>query len=185
MRRRRLFLLIGGATSTAAFPVRGEQKTGMARIGVLFLGTPESAEWQVAANTLREAMTAFGHVEGRNILIEYRAASGKIDQLPRLARELVELNVNLILAGGTIAGHAAQRATASIPIIVTSMGDPVHDGFAESLARPGGNVTGTTFLGPELAPKLLELLKEVIPNLSRVLCSGTRVPTATVQWQRC
>jgi putative ABC transport system substrate-binding protein len=169
MRRRELASLIAGALATAAFAARGQQKPTDVQIGVLFLGSIESPEGRVVANTLREALSALGHIEGRNISIEYRAAGGNIERLPLLARELVELKVAIILAGGTIVGKAAQQATASIPIVVTSMGDPVHDGFVANLARPGGNVTGTAFLGPELVPKQLELLRDLLPGLSRVV----------------
>ena len=107
------------------------------------------------------------YVEGQNIAIEYRFAVGNMDLLPGLAAELVRLNVDIIFAATTPSARAAQRATASIPIVAPNMGDPVADGLIASLARPGGNVTGSTFLGPELVPKHLELLKQAIPNASR------------------
>jgi putative ABC transport system substrate-binding protein len=107
-------------------------------------------------------------VEGQNIFVEYRAADGKIERLPVLATELTRLKVDLTVAGATPGARAAQQATTTIPIVGVSMGDPVRDGLVASLARPGGNVTGTTFLGPELVPKRLELLKEALPGVSRV-----------------
>jgi len=113
-------------------------------------------------------LRAHGYVEGQNIAIEYRFAVGNLDLLPGLAAELVRLNVDIIFAATTPSARAAQRATTSIPIVSPNMGDPVADGLVASLARPGGNVTGSTFLGPELVPKRVELLKEAIPNARRV-----------------
>jgi putative ABC transport system substrate-binding protein len=115
-----------------------------------------------------QGLRDLGYVEGQNITIEYRMADGNIERLPELAAELVHLNVDLIVAVATPAGRAAQQATKTIPIVVNAMGDPVQDGLVASLARPGGNITGTSFLGPELVPKRLALLKELVPRVSRV-----------------
>ena len=123
-------------------------------------------------------MSELGHVEGRNLVIEYRSVEGKIEQFPALAAELVRLKVNLIVAGSTADALAAKQATATIPIVVITMHDPVKDGLVASLARPGGNVTGSTFLGPELVAKRLELLKEAVPGVSRVAALG--IPATTV-----
>ncbi len=119
-------------------------------------------------DAFRLGLTELGYIEGRNIVIEYRSADGKIERLPGLATELVGLKVDLIVALATPAGRAAQQATTTIPIVVTAMGDPVRDGLVASLARPGGNITGTTFLGPELVPKRLSFLRELLPTISRV-----------------
>ena len=119
-------------------------------------------------DAFRLGLTELGYIEGRNIAIEYRAADGKIERLPGLATELVGLKVDLIVALATPAGRAEQQATTTIPIVVTAMGDPVRDGLVASLARPGGNITGTTFLGPELVPKRLSFLRELLPTISRV-----------------
>jgi putative ABC transport system substrate-binding protein len=109
-----------------------------------------------------------GYAEGQNILIEYRFANGNVERLPSLATELVRLKVDLIVAAATPAGRAARAASATIPIIAMAMGDPVGDGLVASLARPGGNVTGTTFMGPALVPKHLALLKEALPRATRI-----------------
>jgi ABC-type uncharacterized transport system substrate-binding protein len=109
-----------------------------------------------------------GYVEGQNIVIEYRSADSRIERFPQLANELASLNLDLILANNTPAARAVQRTTSTIPIVVPVMGDPVADGLVASLARPGGNITGLTFLGPELASKRLGLLKQALPNASRV-----------------
>jgi ABC-type uncharacterized transport system substrate-binding protein len=107
-------------------------------------------------------------VEGQNLVIEYRAADGRLEQFPGLATELARLPVDLIVAPNTAAARAAQHATTTIPIVAIVMGDPVGDGLVASLARPGGHITGTTFLGPGLVPKRLELLKAALPRVARV-----------------
>ncbi len=113
-------------------------------------------------------MSEVGYVEGRNLIIEYRSADGKQERFPNLANDLVRLNVDLILAASTPHARAAQQATRTIPIVVPVMGDPVADGLVASLARPGGNITGMTSLGPELTAKRLDLLKVALPDLTRV-----------------
>jgi len=107
-------------------------------------------------------------VDRQNIAIEYRSAEGKLERLPAIAVELVELNVDVIVTLATPGALAAKQATSTIPIVVVAMADPVRDGLVASLSRPGGNVTGATFLGPQLIPKRLGLLKEVLPAASRV-----------------
>jgi len=131
-------------------------------------GSLESPEVRVRRDAFRTGLRELGYVEGQNIVIEYRGADGKIERLLGLATELTRLKVDLIMAVATPAARAAQQATTAIPIVATAMGDPVRDGLVGSLARPGGNVTGTTFLGPELVPKRLELLKQALPRVSRV-----------------
>lgn len=144
-----------------------QQPPQVARIGYLTtgLGTPDL---QVSLDGLRQGLGERGLIEGRNIRIEYRSAEGRFERLPALAAELVRLKVDLIVAGATPAARAAQRATSTIPIVAHAMADPVGDGLVASLARPGANVTGTTFLGPKLVPKHLELLRETIPGILRV-----------------
>jgi putative ABC transport system substrate-binding protein len=107
-------------------------------------------------------------VDGRNLVIDYRDAEGQLDILPALASELARLDVDVIIASSTLGLRAVQQATSTIPIVCPVMGDPVGDGFAVSLARPGGNITGLMPLGPGLVPKRLELLKELVPGTSRV-----------------
>ena len=114
-------------------------------------------------------MRDLGYVEGKNIVIEYRYAEGKVDRLPNLAEELVRLNVDVIWALGP-AVSPAKNATKTIPIVITHVGDPVGTGLVASLARPGGNITGLSGLAPELGGKRLELLKEVILKLSPPSC---------------
>ena len=140
----------------------------VARIGFLLPGSPDSSETRASLDAFRQGLRELGYVEGQNVVVESRAADGKIERLPALATELTRLKVDLIVALATPGVLAARRATTTIPIVGVNMGDPVRDGLVASLARPGGNVTGTTFLGPELVPKRLELLKEALPGVSRV-----------------
>jgi putative ABC transport system substrate-binding protein len=136
------------------------------RIGILPPG-PISERvhlWEAFRQGLRE----LGYVEGQNITLVFPSAEVRPERVPHLAAELVNLKVDLIVAGTTPAALAAKQATKTIPIVATSVADPVGDGLVASLARPGGNITGFTFLGPELVPKRLELLKEAIPGVSRV-----------------
>jgi putative ABC transport system substrate-binding protein len=138
------------------------------RIGVLRIGSPPSElDWKQRSPFLQE-LYRLGWMEGQNITVEYRWAEGNVDRLPALADELVRLQVDVIVVGDTRAIHAAQQATTTIPIVVLSIGDPVTGGFATSLARPGGNITGVGGLFAELSGKLLELLTEAVPGVTRV-----------------
>jgi putative ABC transport system substrate-binding protein len=138
------------------------------RIAYLTSSSPASAS--TGSERVRLALRERGYLEGQNIAIEYRYAEGKFDRLPELAAELVRLKVDIILsASGDVTTQAAKNATKTIPIVMMGQGtDPVEAGFIESLARPGGNVTGVTNLTRELGGKRLELLKEAVPKLARV-----------------
>jgi putative ABC transport system substrate-binding protein len=120
-------------------------------------------------------------VEGKNIVIEWRSAEENLDRFPSLAAELVRLKVDIIVTGGASPTRAAKEATATIPIVMTNEGDPVGSGFVTSLARPGGNITGLSTLAPDLSGKLLELLKAVVPKLSRVAVLGTSTQPGNAQ----
>ncbi len=168
--RRREF--IGGiALGFIALPcaVDAQQAGNVPRVGFLVTGSLDSPAIQRNLDAFREGLRERGYVEGQNIVIEFRSADGNIQRFPGLAAELVRLKVDLILTPNTPAGLAAQQATTTIPVVVPVMGDPVGDGLVASLARPGGNITGLTFLGPELVPKRIELLKEALPSISRVV----------------
>jgi len=115
-----------------------------------------------------DAMRSLGYVEGKNLIFERRYADNQLERLPALAAELVSLNVDIIVATGTVAPLAAKKVTTTIPVVIWSTGDPVGSGIASSLARPGGNITGLTIDSPELAGKRLQLLKEIVPRLTRV-----------------
>ena len=147
-------------------PLSGEaqQAEKVWRIGVLS-GAERGSPWWAP---FREGLRELGYVEGQNIAIEWRLSGGRAERLPDLAAELVRLKVNLILTGGTAATQAAMQATTKIPIVMVATGDPLRTGLVAGLARPGGNVTGLSQLGAEIAGKRLQLLKEAVPNVSRV-----------------
>src|SRR5262245_31310500 len=142
-----------------------QQPTKIHRIGYLNPGDPVSRTYRTEA--FRQGLKELGYIEGKNIIIEYRFAEIKSDRLPELARDLVRLKVDIIFAGGHEATEAAKNATQTIPI-VTSSQDPVRSKFVAELSRPAGNITGLVNLTSELVGKRLELLKEVISQLSRV-----------------
>jgi putative ABC transport system substrate-binding protein len=134
----------------APLAVEGQQPGSVARIGYLAFSPLESPETRVALDAFQQGLRERDYVEDQNIVIEYRSADGKIERFPGLATELARLKVDLIVAPNTPAARAAQQATTTIPIVAPAMSDPVGDGLVASLARPGGNITGLTFLGPEL-----------------------------------
>jgi putative ABC transport system substrate-binding protein len=156
--RRELVLLLGGAV-IAPCALRAQQKA-MPVIGFLISGSPGPNAPSVAA--FRQGLSETGYVEGQNVAIEYRWAEGRYDRLPALASDLVGRKVEVIVTGGP-AVLAAKDATSMIPIVVFG-GDPVRGGLVASLARPGGNLTGFSILAPELMPKRLELLSELVPQ---------------------
>jgi len=150
-----------------SFCAEAQQAKKVPRIG--FLGGAAASADPDRVEAFRQGLRELGHVEGQNIAIEYRHGEGKRDRLPELAAELVRLKVDCIVAAGTLSTHAVKQATSLIPIVMTNVGDdPVQQGFVASLARPGGNITGFTVMGSELAGKRLELLKETFPKISRV-----------------
>jgi len=151
--------------------VEAQQPTKIPRIGILFGASPSAVAARVEA--FRQGLRELGYIEGKNIIIELRSAEGKLDRLPTLAAELVRLKVEVIVTAGATNTRAAKEATNTIPIVMAQDPDPVGNGFVASLARPGGNITGLSNLGLELSGKRLELLKEVVPRLSRVAVFGT------------
>jgi ABC-type uncharacterized transport system substrate-binding protein len=159
-------LLLAVAVIAAA-----QQPKKIPHIGVLYPGLSEVSDPPL--DGFRQGLHDLGLAEGKNIAIEYRFAEGKLDRLPDLAAELVSLKVDVIVAvGGTPAILAAKNATSTIPIVFPTVGDPVATGIVDSLARPGGNITGLTIMTPELSGKILELLKEVVPRTRRVAVLG-------------
>ena len=149
----------------APLAAEAQQAGKVYRIG--FLGAA-SAYGQYRVEALRAGLRDLGYLEGKNIVMEYRGAEGKYDRLPDLAAELVRLKVDVIVTGGTQSTQAAMQATTTIPIVMVGTGDPLRSGLVASLARPGGNVTGLTQLGADVAGKRLQLLKATMPNVSRV-----------------
>ena len=165
--RRTVLKALTGATLLAR-PLAGlaQQPAKIARIG--FLGLVSSTGWASRVEALRAGLRDLGYVEGKNIVIEFRWADGKYDRLPNLAAELVRLNVDVLVTAGTPGTRAAKRATSTIPVVMAVSGDAVATGLVASLARPGGNITGSTFFDPELTAKRLELLKEAMPRVAQV-----------------
>jgi putative tryptophan/tyrosine transport system substrate-binding protein len=143
-----------------------QQPNKVARIGFLLVTVASQQAARVEAFKL--GLKELGYIEGRNIKTEYRYAEGKLDRLPSLAEELVHLKVDVIVTGGPQATRPAKKATDTIPIVMASDSDPIGNGFVASLARPGGNVTGLSALSSEISGKQLELMKEIVPNFSRV-----------------
>jgi putative ABC transport system substrate-binding protein len=168
MMRRREFLSVLAGAAGLPLAARAQPTPKIPRIGFLVNASPQTPEVRANFDGVRQGFAELGYVEGQNIRFEERGSDETIGRLPAMASELVGLKVDVIIALATIAGRAAQLATSTIPIVVGSMGDPVQDGFVASLSRPGGNVTGTTFLGPELVSKRLALLKELMPAISGV-----------------
>jgi putative tryptophan/tyrosine transport system substrate-binding protein len=165
MKRREFITLLGGAAIAwplAARAQRGDSKVW--RLGVLQPGAPP----EPLVEAMRQRLAQLGYVEGRNIVLEYRWAEGKLDRLAGLATELVSSRVDVITALSTPAALAARSATRTIPIVFTGVGDPVGAGVVPGLAHPGGNATGISLLATELSAKRLELLREIVPGVSRV-----------------
>jgi putative ABC transport system substrate-binding protein len=148
------------------FPAHAQQAGKIYRIG--FLDGSTAAGSAVLVKVFLQELSKLGWIEGKNLIIEYRFAEQKPERLPELAADLVRLKVDLIVVTGVQPALAAKSATATIPIVMTNVGDPVGSGLVASLARPGGNVTGFSSLAPELITKRLEILKDAVPKLSRV-----------------
>src|SRR5262245_20054069 len=168
-RRDVLHTLLGGAATAWPLAARGQQATKVRRIGILSPGRSELSD--PTFNMLiafLQGLHELGYTEGQNLAIERQFADGSSDRLRELAVELVGSKPDVIVAFSTTAALPAMQATGTIPIVAVAMADPVADGLVASFARPGGNVTGTTFLGPELVAKRLQLLREVAPGRSRV-----------------
>ena len=169
--RRKLIIALLASSLGVPLASFGQQAAKVARIGFLEASSPSAIAARIEA--FRQGLRELGYVEGKNVAIEYRYAEGNFDRLPALAAELVRLNVNVIVTGGPTAIPAAKAATTVIPIVMAFDTDPVGSGFAASLAKPGGNITGLSTLAPELSAKQIELLKEIVPKLARVAVLGT------------
>ena len=167
VRRRQFMTLLGGA-ATWPIAAKGQQLDRLRLVGVLLLG---NADAEFFLTELREGLRKSGYVEGRNVLFEVRSADGKLDRLPRLAAELVALQVDVIVAHFTLCALAAKQATREIPIVFLA-GDAVGSGLVASLTRPGGNLTGMSAMAAELQGKCVELLRDMLPNVRRVAALG-------------
>jgi putative tryptophan/tyrosine transport system substrate-binding protein len=162
--RREFITLLGSAAAAWPLAAQAQQAGSKHTVGILSAGVENAALNMVLVYALRE----LGWVEGKNIAFEHRYAENRLERLPGLATDLVRLKVDVIAAAGTLAPLAAKQASSTIPIVMTTAGDPLGSGLVASLARPGGNVTGMSLMAPDLGGKRLELLKEVLPRLARV-----------------
>src|SRR5580704_2696274 len=169
MQRRCFITLFGGAGIAWAWEARGQQATRIPRLGILSPGRAELPDpiFNMLSAFL-QGLRDLGYPEGERLTIERQYANGRPERLPDLAAELVKRKPDIIVAFSTTAARPAKQATGTIPIVAVAMADPVADELVASLARPVGNVTGTTFLGPDLVAKRLQLLREVVPGRSRV-----------------
>ena len=165
MKRREFITLLGGAAAAWPLAARAQQPSRVPKIG--YLSPVSAASGFLARDEMfRQGLRELGYVDGTNIVIEYRFADGQFDRLPALAAELVQLKVDVIVTAVTQASLAARDATKTIPIVIAGVSDPVGSGLIENLARPGGNITGTSSQTSEVVGKSLELLKEVIPEIA-------------------
>ena len=173
MKRREFIAALGGATVTWPLAARAQQPV-MPVVGVLHSASsdPRSAYWSAMAAFRRGVIDA-GFLEGQNVSFEFRWAEGQFERLPTLAAELVRQNVSVIFAGGgDVAALAAKKATTTIPIVFAIGADPVEQGIVASLGRPGANVTGVTFLSVELRPKMLDVIRDLMPSVSTIAILG-------------
>ena len=161
MRRREFITLLGVAAAVWPHVARAQRAPKMPRIGII----DDAPIW----DHFRQGLRDLGYIDGQNIAIEYRSTEGRPDdRLATVANDLARLPLDVIVTSGTAASRAAQQATTTIPIVIIAIGDPVRAGLVASLARPGGNITGNTILGTEMSAKRLQLIKEIIPRVSRV-----------------
>jgi putative tryptophan/tyrosine transport system substrate-binding protein len=165
--RRDFISLLGGAAAAWPLVARAQQSGKVARIGFLGGASPTAAGFPNRIAGLLSGLRDLGYVEGANLVIEYRWAEEDYTRLPKLAADLIRSNVGVIVTHGTPATVAAKRATATVPIVMAIIGDPVASGVVTSVARPGGNITGSSYFSPEVNAKRIELLKETMPQLTR------------------
>jgi putative tryptophan/tyrosine transport system substrate-binding protein len=163
VKRREFIILVGGAMASWPLTVRAQQTAKLPTLGFLTAGSDSPG-----LTALLEGLRQLDWIEGKTIVIDYRYAENRNDRLPELAAELVRLNVNVIVAAGTLAPLAAKHATATIPIVMTSAGDPLGTRLVGSLARPGSNVTGLSLMSPDISGKRLELIEQIVPDIARV-----------------
>jgi putative tryptophan/tyrosine transport system substrate-binding protein len=160
MKRRQFITLLGGAAAGWPLAAGAQQPAKIPRVGII----DEAPMW----NAFRQGLRDLGYMEGQNIAFDYRYANGVPERLAQAAAELVRLPVDVIATFGTPPTVAAMRSTTTIPIVMIGIGDPVRAGLAQSLAHPGGNITGNTILGAAVVAKRLQLFKEAVPAVSRV-----------------
>ena len=180
VKRREFLCTLTGGLLAAPFAAEAQQAAKIARIG--WLGSDRVGG---LATAFLQGLRDLGYVEGRNVVIEYRTADGQLERLPALATELVSLKVDVIVTQSTVAALAAKQATRTIPIVFGAVSDPVATGLVASFARPGENVTGSSFFAPELVGKSMELLKEAVPGVNRVAILWQPTAFAAPQGRLC
>jgi putative tryptophan/tyrosine transport system substrate-binding protein len=171
-----VFLALSALLLALSLSAEAQQPAKIPRIGWLTGGSLTEG-----SQGFRQGLRDLGYIEGKNIIIEWRVGEGKRDRVAEFAADLVRLKVDIIVTGSATDTRAARAATSTIPIVMTNDGDPVGNGFVASLARPGGNITGLSTLSPELSGKRLELLREIVPKLSRVAIFGTSTSASNAQ----
>jgi putative ABC transport system substrate-binding protein len=160
MRRRTFIAALGGLPVWSCPALAQQRPPKTPRIGIV----DNAPIW----DNFRQGLHQYGYIEGQNIDIEYRSSEGRQDRFAAAAKDLADGSVDIIVISGSAAARAAQQATTTIPIVMIAIGDPVAAGLVQSLARPGGNITGNTLLGPEMTAKRVELFKQIIPSISRL-----------------
>ena len=168
MRRREFITLLGGAALTLPLTVRAQQAERVRRVGVLLALDEKDPETNSRVRAFRLGMRDLGWIEGRNVQIEYRFAGTNLESINKHVAELIKLAPDVIVAHSSAVVTALRPATSTIPIVVAMAVDPVGQGFISNLAHPGGNITGFSFIDPEIIGKWINLLSDVKPNLSRV-----------------
>ena len=168
MNRRKVLAALGLWFAAAPLASFAQPQSKLWRVGFLALRHVDFVDTDYYFGPFRQGMRDLGYVEGRNLAIEWRSAEGKVERLPALAAELAQLKVDVIVTAGTSSTGAAQKATATIPIVIANANDPVGGGFVKSLSRPGANITGLSNLAMDISPKTLEIMQSLVPRLSHV-----------------
>ncbi|MGH7851794.1 MAG: ABC transporter substrate-binding protein [Candidatus Binatia bacterium] len=182
MKKQITVLTLSALLLALCLSVEAQQPKKIPRIGFLGVTSPSTIPTRIDA--FRQSLRELGYEEGKNIIIEFRYAEGKLDRVRELAAELIALNVDVIVSGGSAATRPAKEATSTVPIVMAQDTDPVRNGFVASLARPGGNITGLSILAPELSGKQVEILKEIVPKLSRVALLGNSAEPGNAQLRK-
>src|SRR6516225_2737179 len=175
----KLFWLLTAILLVLPHRAEAQQPTKVPRIGYLTAVSLSAQLLRIEA--FRQGLRELDYVEGKNIVIEWRGADGIPNRLPALAAELVRLKVDIVVSGGPTVTRPVKEATTTIPIVMTFDNDPVGSGFVDSLAHPGGNITGLSTLAPDIGGKQLELLKEILPRLTRVVVLGSSIQAGNAQ----
>jgi len=181
MKRRRVLVLLGGAALGWPLVARAQQTEHVRRLGFLLPYIQSDPQAQARVSAFTASLQERGWTDGRNVRFEFRYTEGQPNRLPALAVDLVQRNVDVIVTAGTEATDAARKTTKAIPIVMAAVGDPIAAGFIASLARPGGNITGASLLATELTAKRLQLLKEVLPALTRLAVLWSAANASVIQ----